>query len=69
MPDLDGITAIKSLRKQGFSNPIIVLTGSESEEDRKRAYDAGCNNFIVKSMEMRDLEPAIDLCLQKGGGL
>jgi CheY-like chemotaxis protein len=64
MPDIDGIAVIKILREDGFDKPIIVLTASESEKDKEDAYAAGCNNFILKTMEMRDLEHAIDLMLQ-----
>jgi len=69
MPDVDGFTVTKQLRDNGFKNPIIVLTGSESAEDKKRAYEAGCDDYILKSMEMRDLEISIDGFLQKGGGV
>jgi len=69
MPDIDGFTVIKTLRDSGYNNPIVVLSGLESEEDKKKAFDAGCNEYIVKTMEMRDLGPAIDRFLQKGGGL
>jgi DNA-binding response OmpR family regulator len=64
MPDIDGISVIKTLRDNNFNNPIIVLTASESEEDKEQAYAAGCNDFIIKTMEMRELEHAIDLQLQ-----
>lgn len=69
MPDIDGFTVTKALRGSGFINPIVVLTGSESAEDRVKAFDAGCDAYIVKTMEMRDLEFTIDSYLQKGGGL
>jgi two-component system OmpR family response regulator len=69
MTDMDGFTVIKTLRDNGFKNPIIVLTGSESAEDKKRAFAAGCDDYIIKTMEMRDLEHTIDRFLQKGGGL
>lgn len=69
MPDMDGFTVTKALRTTGFKNPIIVLTGSESAEDKKRAVDAGCDDYVIKTMEMRDLELKIDTFLQQGGGL
>ena len=69
MPDIDGFTAIKSLREKGFKNPIVVLTSSESEEDKKRAFDVGCDRYLLKSLEITDLEPTIDYCLQKSGGI
>jgi len=69
MPDMDGFAATKSLRDSGYKNPIIVLTGSESEDDRKHAFKSGCDAYILKTLEMRDLELSIDSYLQKGGGL
>jgi len=69
MPDMDGFTVTQTLRDNGFKNPIIVLTGSESADDKKRAFAAGCDDYIIKTMEMRELEHTIDRFLQKGGGL
>jgi len=69
MPDITGFAVTKALRSTGFKNPIIVLTASESEGDRKRAFEAGCNSYILKTMEMADLEISIDRFLQKEGGL
>ena len=68
MPDIDGFETTQLLRKQGFTNPIVVLTGSESDEDRQRANDVGCDEYILKTMEMRDVESILDRFLQKGGG-
>ncbi len=67
MPDMDGFSVTRTLREDGFGNPIVVLTGSESVEDRKLAYEAGCDDYIVKSLEMRDLEMTIDRLLHQGG--
>lgn len=35
MPNMNGFDATKNLRDKGFSNPIVVLTSSESEDDKK----------------------------------
>lgn len=59
MPDVDGFTAIESLRKNGFEQPIVVLTASESQEDKNRAMELGCNGYIIKTMEMKDLEATV----------
>ena len=60
MPNMDGFHATMVLRDKGFKNPIVVLTGSESEEDRKKAAEAGCNEYILKTLEMSDVERIID---------
>lgn len=68
MPNMDGFHATMILRDKGFKNPIIVLTGSESEDDRKRAAEVGCNEYILKTLEMSDVERVIDHYLYEAEG-
>jgi CheY-like chemotaxis protein len=68
MPKMNGFDATKTLRDKGFSKPIIVLTGSESEDDRKKAKEVGCNEYILKTLEMEDVERTIDHYLYETGG-
>ncbi len=69
MPGMDGFEVTRKLREQGFTNPIIVLSASESDEDREKALAIGCNDYILKDMEMRGLEKVIDGFLVEAGGL
>lgn len=69
MPNMNGFDATKNLRDKGFSNPIVVLTSSESEDDKKRAEEVGCNGYILKTMDMKDVEETIDHYLAEVGGL
>ncbi|MBT7950720.1 MAG: response regulator [Gammaproteobacteria bacterium] len=68
MPNMDGFHATMVLRDKGFEKPIVVLTGSESEEDRKRAAEVGCNEYILKTLEMSDVERVIDHYLYEAEG-
>jgi CheY-like chemotaxis protein len=68
MPNMNGIEATKSLRKQGFVNPIVVLTSSESAEDRARARAAGCNEYLLKTLEMSGVENMLNRYLSEAGG-
>ena len=67
MPKMDGFEATRTLRAKGFTNPIVVLTASESAEDKKKAQAAGINGYILKTMEMKDVETTIDRFLHRGG--
>ncbi len=69
MPKMNGFDVTKTLRDKGFSNPIIVLTASESEDDRKRAEQVGCNEYILKTLQMEGLEKTIDHYLVEEGGM
>lgn len=69
MPNMNGFEATKILREKGFSNSIVVLTASESERDRARAEQVGCDGYILKTMEMKDVESTLDHFLREAGGL
>lgn len=56
MPGMDGLSAVRQLRDDGFNNPVIILTASESEEDRERAINAGSDEYILKTIDMGDVE-------------
>lgn len=67
MPKMNGFDATKTLREKGFSNPIVVLTASELDEDRQKAEEVGCNGYILKTLDMQGVESMIDSFLQEGG--
>ena len=69
MPGVDGFETIRQLREQGFENPIVVLSASESDADRNKARNAGCNDYVLKSLDMKDLEKTIDYYIAEAGGL
>jgi DNA-binding response OmpR family regulator len=48
LPDMDGREAVKLLRKSGFRNPILMLTGNVSDADQILGLDAGANDYILK---------------------
>lgn len=48
LPDMDGREAVKLLRKGGFSAPIIMLTGHDTDSDTILGLEAGANDYISK---------------------
>ncbi len=63
MPNMNGFDAARTLRSKGFTNPIIILTASDSEEDRKTADELGCNGFILKTEDLPNVRSMIDWTL------
>jgi CheY-like chemotaxis protein len=69
MPGMNGLVTTQELRKRGFINPIVALTALDKDEDKEAALAAGCDDYIVKDMEMRELEKVIDSFIADAGGL
>jgi two-component system cell cycle response regulator DivK len=53
MPDMDGLSAARLLRSDPRTTkiPIVVITASAMDEDRRRALEAGCDGYITKPIE------------------
>lgn len=65
MPNMDGITLIREVRKTNKSLPIIMCT-TESEKSRVlEAVKAGVNNYIVKPFTVELLGEKINATLAK----
>ena len=48
LPDMDGREAVKIMRKSGFSGPIIMLTGHDTDSDQILGLEAGANDYVAK---------------------
>jgi CheY-like chemotaxis protein len=58
MPVLNGFEVLKWLRTQTFSSPVhvLVLSGSEQQADKERAFQLGAEEYLVKPVTVEDLQ-------------
>ena len=54
LPDFDGITFLKDIRKD-FLTPVIVLSARTDEEDKVTALDIGANDYVTKPFGTAEL--------------
>ena len=61
MPKLDGLEAIRRLRKdpQLEGTYVISLTANAMEGDREECLEAGANDYLAKPIIMEDLASAL----------
>jgi response regulator NasT len=64
MPEMDGITASRTLTEEKIS-PILLLTAYSDHELVEGATDAGVSGYIVKPVHEASLVPAIELALAR----
>lgn len=57
MPDMHGLDFLRALRADPHlvRTPVLVLTGHEREEHRRRAHDMNCAGYFAKPFEYSKL--------------
>ena len=60
MPVMNGFEATKLIKELRPDLPIIAQSAYTSTEDRKKAEDAGCNDFISKPIKKEKLKNSIN---------
>jgi len=64
MPEMDGMTALRTLREEGFEVPVVVLTAHGGVESAVEATRLGAADYLSKPFDLREIslvvEKAID---------
>ena len=55
MPYIDGITVLKTVRKNNNHVPILLLTAKHQIEDKVEGLDTGANDYLTKPFDFREL--------------
>ena len=64
LPDQDGMTFLKRLRKDSLT-PVIVLSARSDEKDKVEALDMGANDYVTKPFGMMELISRIKAVLRR----
>ncbi|GJM80388.1 hypothetical protein HMSSN139_28840 [Paenibacillus sp. HMSSN-139] len=67
MPKMDGFTVLKTLRAEGISTPVILLTAKGEIEDKVSGLDYGADDYIAKPFSTEELMARIRAALRRKG--
>jgi len=65
MPVMDGLTMLKTIKKEDAKTPILVITGYPTVDSAVESLVHGADYYIVKPINMTDLETKIKKALDK----
>lgn len=65
LPALDGIEVCKTLRRESFTSPILMLTARDEEIDRVVGLEIGADDYLTKPFSMRELLARIKAQLRR----
>ena len=65
LPDLDGLSLLKSARAAGVAAPAILLTAMSAIDERVRGLRAGADDYLVKPFSFAELEARLEAVLRR----
>lgn len=65
LPDMDGITICREIRKESLSVPIIMLTAKDSESDEVIGLEIGADDYVTKPFSPLTLVARIKSLLRR----
>lgn len=65
MPEMNGYEATEILKKKYPHIPIVAQTAFAMSDDREKALDAGCDDYLAKPIKSKDLLSMVERFLKK----
>jgi two-component system OmpR family response regulator len=68
LPNLDGLSLVAALRKQGVATPVLVLSALGTIDDRVEGLRAGGDDYLVKPFAFAELLARVEALLRRASG-
>ena len=65
MPDKDGLTICRELRKNKITTPILMLTARNAVRDKVRGLDVGADDYLTKPFAFEELLARVRALLRR----
>lgn len=67
LPDMHGLEVCKTLRRQNFKAPILILTGDSKVLSKISLLDAGADDYLTKPFSLGELKVRLRTLLRRAG--
>lgn len=68
LPGRNGFEVLRSLRANGFTKPVLILTARDAIEDRVQGLDSGADDYLVKPFAFAELLARLRALLRRDAG-
>ncbi len=67
LPEMDGFQATRLIRENPntHSTPILALTARVTIEDKKKCFRSGCDDYIAKPFQIKELTSCVEKLLKQ----
>lgn len=68
LPDVDGLSVLREVRRRGEKMPVIVLTARDDLNDKVEGLDAGATDYVTKPFKLDELLARVRVQLRDDRG-
>lgn len=65
LPDQDGLQLLSTLRRDKFTQPVLILTARDTVGDRIAGLDTGADDYLIKPFALDELNARIRALLRR----
>ncbi len=65
VPNINGLELLRECRAEGVVAPAIYITSMDSVDDLQKGFESGCDDYIRKPFELKELLIRIDTLLKR----
>ena len=68
LPGLDDFEVLRTLRAEGITTPVLVLTARGDEADKVSGFTSGADDYVTKPFGLREMLARIGALLRRSAG-
>ena len=68
LPKLDGISLIETLRREGRTVPVLILTARSGWRDKVAGLECGADDYLTKPFHMEELLARLKVLIRRAAG-
>jgi DNA-binding response OmpR family regulator len=69
LPGIDGLTLLETLRREGHSVHVLILTAKDTVDDRVRGLNTGADDYLIKPFAFAELVARIQALVRRRYGV
>lgn len=68
LPKVDGMSVIKTLRQEGKTTPMLILTARGGWRDKVHGLESGADDYLTKPFHMEELLARLKVLIRRAAG-
>jgi two-component system OmpR family response regulator len=69
LPEMDGLTLIKELRRQKVKTPVLILSAKSAVDDRVKGLQAGGDDYLTKPFAFSELLARVHSLIRRANNI